>query len=640
MGAIQWRMRVARPSILWRATGWELWRLLVLTLVVLLVVIGFGVAVRPLAEGKVGVLDALKILGMATVAMLQYAAPFAACFAATLAYHRMASDNEAIAAHAGGVSHRSLLVPALLTALALGLGVAALADQVVPRMLRRISEIVVDSGPRLLENSVRRGTAFALGDDRTLWADAYREGEVVSGATGAPGAGGAGGVGGVFKHFQLAGVVFVDRRGEAKGGEATIVSARSADVWLVRDSGGGGGAGRGADGAPGERTASVRAVMRLNDFIVDGRAATGEGDGSVLTFPLESAFRMDPKYLTFGEMQQAKERLETLPSVDERRRDVARMLGEREIGEQVNAQLAKSGRVELTLGDGRRVVLRASGVSVVPEEGGLRLRGAGGNGAGGGGGPVEVDVELGGGGQGRRHTAQRAWLALAPAPEGELDAAMKRVARSYVRVRMEDVVTTTGAWRGGGVVGARVGGAGNDGEPEDRGAGEGPGVSAALGDVDVGGRLKEYTLGGLRLANDPLERLLGLGVDELIEEGAARAGGGGGDGGLENALNGFREEVRSAQWEIVSKQHERIAASLACVLTIMLGAVMGLRLREQMVLTVYAWAFVPALAAVLSVSGGQRLVNSHGWIGFALLYGGVVGLALLTLKEYRTLARH
>jgi hypothetical protein len=185
-----------------------------------------------------------------------------------------------------------------------------------------------------------------------------------------------------------------------------------------------------------------------------------------------------------------------------------------------------------------------------------------------------------------------------------------------------------------------VGGAGNDGEPEDRGAGEGPGVSAALGDVDVGGRLKEYTLGGLRLANDPLERLLGLGVDELIEEGAARAGGGGGDGGLENALNGFREEVRSAQWEIVSKQHERIAASLACVLTIMLGAVMGLRLREQMVLTVYAWAFVPALAAVLSVSGGQRLVNSHGWIGFALLYGGVVGLALLTLKEYRTLARH
>src|SRR5688500_9453843 len=96
------------PLTIWRYTAIELGRLVLLTTSVLVVVIVFAAAVRYTAAGKLGPLETLRFMGLAMVPMLQYALPFAAGFGATLAYHRIAQDNELKAAAASGLSHRAL----------------------------------------------------------------------------------------------------------------------------------------------------------------------------------------------------------------------------------------------------------------------------------------------------------------------------------------------------------------------------------------------------------------------------------------------------------------------------------------------------------------------------------------------------
>ena len=107
------------PITIWRLITQELWKLLLLTTGVLVTVISFAVTIGPLSDGELSPLDAIRFMLFALVPMLGYALPFAAGFATTLVFHRMSQDNELLATHAGGVSHRKVLVPAVLTGVVL-----------------------------------------------------------------------------------------------------------------------------------------------------------------------------------------------------------------------------------------------------------------------------------------------------------------------------------------------------------------------------------------------------------------------------------------------------------------------------------------------------------------------------------------
>ena len=108
-------MTFGMPISLWKYITLELWRIIALTAAVLVAVIAFAASIKPMADGKITPLEALQFMGLAVVPMLQYALPFAAGFGATLAYHRLSHDNEVTAAYAGGVSHRAVLLPAIIT---------------------------------------------------------------------------------------------------------------------------------------------------------------------------------------------------------------------------------------------------------------------------------------------------------------------------------------------------------------------------------------------------------------------------------------------------------------------------------------------------------------------------------------------
>jgi hypothetical protein len=68
------------PWTLWRHVAWELLRMFVVTTSVIVTVIAFGAAAKPLADNTIGADTILKYVALAMVPMLQFAMPFAAGF--------------------------------------------------------------------------------------------------------------------------------------------------------------------------------------------------------------------------------------------------------------------------------------------------------------------------------------------------------------------------------------------------------------------------------------------------------------------------------------------------------------------------------------------------------------------------------
>jgi lipopolysaccharide export LptBFGC system permease protein LptF len=197
--------------------GAELLRGLALATGALVLAVAFGATVKPIAEGAIGALDAVKFMGVAIVPMLQYALPFGAGLAATLGYHRFASENEAIAASAGGIGYGAIIFPAVAIGVALGAGVYGLAGTAAPRFTRTLESIVTKDAARTIVRQIERGESVSI-DEVILHADrAFRVGaDPESGA---------------IDYFILEGVVAaaVD---DATGGLTADIATNRADVWL------------------------------------------------------------------------------------------------------------------------------------------------------------------------------------------------------------------------------------------------------------------------------------------------------------------------------------------------------------------------------------------------------------------------
>ncbi len=586
-------MRIARPSILWRLLSVELWRLLAITSAVLVCVIAFATTIKPFADGRLGALDALRFMGYAIIPMLQYALPFAAGFAATLSYHRLAQDNELTAVYAGGISHRAMLLPALISGLLLSGVLLVLADQAMPRLLRSMDELITRDFTRMLQSSVERGQALVQpGGQRVLYADRFVPGQPEPGSN-------------AVHKFDLLGVVVVQR--EPGSGLTWEASASRATVWVYRggagtsggDVAGGasGSAGAGVPGAEDSGPGSMTVVMRLLDSVgkSTGRA-TGQAGESTMSFVVPSIFRDDPKFLTFTEMLLAQDDPRRLGDVMAQHRATASILNERSVADDLRVVLERDKRTTLTDLNGRTVVVKATGLDLAPVEnakglaaGAFALRSSSG--------PIEVTTVLEDG-RARVQRARRAWISVPPAPEFQA---------SLLTIRMSEVSTS---------------GVAPDGE----------------GTEQAGGVIREYQIPNLRLPEDRLAPLLMLDSKALLavadKERAAHPD----DVELRRSVEIYQSTVRDTQRELLSKFHERIAASLACALMVLLGAVMGMRLSLSLPLTVYLWSFLPALGCVLLVSGGQRATASWGAPGLLVLYGGLVALGSLTFAQYRVLA--
>ena len=142
-----------------------------ITAVILVIVIAFGAAIKPLSSDSLLTgWDTFKYLAFAVVPMLQFALPFAAAFAATIGLHRMAQDNELNAMAVSGQSYARLLAPMALFGVILTLIVALLTQSIIPRFVGKMTATMSNDLPRLLANSIRQHAPFVQGN-MIIWAE-------------------------------------------------------------------------------------------------------------------------------------------------------------------------------------------------------------------------------------------------------------------------------------------------------------------------------------------------------------------------------------------------------------------------------------------------------------------------------------
>lgn len=616
------------PLTIWRHLAWDLWRLVLLTATVLVTVIAFAAAIKPLADGKLGPVETLKFMLLAMPPMLQYALPFAACFGATLAYHRWAADNEITACHAGGISHRALLVPAIVSGIILAGTLLALSNFVIPRFLRNMAELVSQDASKLIVNTIKRGESIRLGD-RMVYADQVVE----QGADPASGA---------FQRLWLGGVLIVklDRQGNVE----EQASAREASIWLRRVSGA-------TDAPDGARQSMTEVVIRPRDAVFERKGVRGEFQESIKPILIPNSFGDDPKFLSFPQLRRLRSAPETIDAVDQRRARLALAVARAFTVDALQDSLRQTGRATLIDPLGQRAVLHASNatpalVETAPDGGRrLVLRAMG----------ERPQRERG---AGMRYQRDPNTLEAWPEPgrtgaPGSIvveqtlsDGRIRRQSAGGVLIRMAQPVTA-GAALTGSAAPAEIAETGvpitlqllNVSAQELDDAGE-----LLLPDDAAGaasGAMSEWVLSDLRLADTSAQRLLAMSSGELVAAATERMKQRPIErGSLGPPVGDLLNRVSDLMREVLSKVHERLAMSVACLVMILTGTVMAMRLRDSLPLTIYLWAFFPALATVISISAGQQLTHGNGPVGLLLLWGGVAALAVYAGREFLRLARH
>jgi lipopolysaccharide export LptBFGC system permease protein LptF len=577
------------PLILWCSILVELWRLILMTAAILVIVLAFAAAVRFLADGRLGPVETIRLMFLAMPPMLQYALPFAAGFGATLAYHRACTDNELIASYAAGVSHRSLLVPAVVSGAILSVGVLVLSNVVIPRFLRSMEHLVTRDAARFIVASIERKEAVQI-ENMLLYADLVRK---------SPDTGG-----GAYERLYMKGVVVVelDKDGHVK----FQVSAREADIWLVRAA-----AESAAELATGDTVTHVivRSRGTIGQKTGDAGPADGEGGGTPagggggvmegesmnLARTIPNAFSDDPKFLAWDELMELRNDPGRINFINSRRRVLAAHLAERATTGAIARALAETGSIHLDQGEGAAVTISARSIAWDEKAQHWVFLGPPASDAKS---PPALPVE-------RRFETGRVTRQFA-------QAATFRTAVDPDSPDREVTVTLTLS-----------------------------GISAPQGTPGArAGALKPQTIAQLSVPQANVASIMNADAAELITAADERLKADPTDAYVQKPRDELRKRIADLMREITSKQQERLASAAACLVMTLTGAVMAIRLRSKLPLEVYLWAFFPALATVMTISAGQQMIHSQGMIGIPLMWAGVAGLAIYTFLQFRHVARH
>jgi len=530
----------------------EIWRLAALTVAILTSIVAFAAGVRPLANGQLEPADALRFMGLALIPMLQFTAPFAAGFAATLAYHRLTTDNEDAALSSAGISRRALLGPATVTGLAIGLLVAALAQFAIPLMLRAMQELVTRDAARVLIGAVERGSAAQFGGF-VIHADRAIRGQADPAR-------------GVTDRLFLFGVVAYD---EAPDGSIRAdVAAERAEVLLTRER-------RESDGEP------VTVVRMLLEGAVGRRRGEALGEvGAVTIGPwiVPNAFRDSPRLYTFFGLRALKTKPEMHPAVDILRRSLARELARDQAERFITSALDGEGRVAFTDGRAGRVVVWASGVDRAGPT--LRLRAPAH-------GPIVVERT---------------------GPDGD----------RTLEAEAGSVSLTTDPVRRGvraDLVFERIRNRGDALPPRAR-----------------------IELTGVTVANPAATDYAALSSRTLRSRADSALSANADDTRVRAARDDLAGRITHLNGEILASHHERFALAVSCIIITLLGATLALRLRDRGPLQVYLWSLFPALAAVVTISGGKNAVPDNQGVGLTVLWGGLAVLAAVWVNQARRLS--
>ena len=561
---------------LWRSISVEFWRLLLLTTAVLVATIAFAITIKPLADGKLSPDQALRFMFYAIPPMLAYATLFAAGFAATIAIHRMSSENEVTAVYASGVSHKKFLVPSLVAGLILGGAIYGLNDQVIPRFLKEMERMVTQDFAKIFVGSLQSGESARIGNNE-IHADKVQRIEPERGSP-------------VTDQYALYGVAIVkaDEQGVVSiDGTAKRAWIQVRPVWSLNAE----------DQARIGNDDATAVLMKFIDLTIDR-------DGSPITvdpftlpaFPIPRVFKDDPKFMTGAEMVALKSDPDQMNFVDHKRINLAKGIASIDVFRDIRERARKGESIELTSPAGQRVTILAGGFTASSETWTLlpdQVTGA-----------IEIQV-MDSSGRIDRLRADSATLSPERARTNDPlnTPAINKPTLSFsldlqgVSILSDDNTSTQQS-------STQYTGLRFDSDPLDE--------------------LLTYPSLELLEFAEPYINESSMRYAEFLVKPAER----------------LRLQIDDLRREILSKQHERWAMAIATFVMVLAGSIIALRLREAQALAVYMWSFFPALGTIVVIAGGQSAVHEKGAPALPFIYIGVLGLLIYTLASYRKLAKH
>lgn len=101
-------------------------------------------------------------------------------------------------------------------------------------------------------------------------------------------------------------------------------------------------------------------------------------------------------------------------------------------------------------------------------------------------------------------------------------------------------------------------------------------------------------------------------------------------------------EIDRVYRNILSRIHERTALSVSCLVMMLLGATLAIRLRTSLPLTVYLFSFIPAIIGLVLISTGAdmlRTVDAPNSLGLLIIWSGNLAMVVFALLTLRRVAR-
>lgn len=306
------------PWTLWRHVAWELLRVFAVTTSVIVTVIAFGAAAKPLADNSIGANTIFKYVTLAMVPMLQFAMPFAAGFASTLVMHRFATDNEVTAMSACGMGYRKIFAPVAILGGTLCVVMLVLVAFVVPHFWTRMKELATADATQVLIAAVGRGEAV-VADKMMIYADAAREVDPPAEL-------------GIKRRLLLTGVAAIELDQAGGSTIATEFTAEDAAVDIHETPRG-----------------MVAKISLMNATVVR------PSEGAIVTVPLAepeasslySGFERGPKFLAVQEILDLRGDVDQSETVVAAKRPLSAVLGELELWRCIEPTVA-NGIIEMT----------------------------------------------------------------------------------------------------------------------------------------------------------------------------------------------------------------------------------------------------------------------------------------------------
>jgi lipopolysaccharide export LptBFGC system permease protein LptF len=150
----------------------ELARIFILTTFGLTLILSLGLILEPIQKFGVGPRQVIHLLGLFLPVTLTFVLPIAALFAATLAYGRLAGDNELDACKASGISPMTIVYPGFVLAILVAMANLVLSFHVMPYFIRKAETAIKADAKQILNRNIQRQGFYAPRDgDFAVFAD-------------------------------------------------------------------------------------------------------------------------------------------------------------------------------------------------------------------------------------------------------------------------------------------------------------------------------------------------------------------------------------------------------------------------------------------------------------------------------------